>query len=115
MITLSRTKLPTTKPNLIVPDAQYSRRRSYGQPQKRGGIKRPKDFWLPNKNGGYSLYERKGGKLKAIWHTAKRFDYAKSTLPYYADMKEYVKRKRKHYMKRLFPHSLKYNLNLLKK
>jgi hypothetical protein len=111
----SRTKVPTNKPNLIIADTQYNRRRSYGQPQKRGGIKRAKDFWLPNKNGGYSLYERKGGKLKAIWHTADRFDYSRITLPYYSDMFKYVKKKKKHYTKNLFPYSVRYNLKKFSK
>lgn len=97
---------------LLVPDKGYNRRKSYGQPQRRGGVKRENDFWLPNRHGGFTLFERKGGKLKPIWHTANGLKFTDATLPYYSDMMKYIKKKSKYYTGKLFRHSFRYNLRL---
>jgi len=104
------------KENLIVPDKDYRRRRSYGQPQKKGGIKRAGDFWLPNRHGGYTLFERnKRAGLRPIWHTTKYFRYDEPTLPYYADMFRLLRKKEKYYTGRLFRNRVKKNLKSFKK
>ena len=109
-----RHKIKTPKrANLISPDKTYNRAKSYGQAQKRGGVVKKGDFWLKNKSGGLTLFNRKDGELNAIWHTSKFFNYKKSTLPYYADMFKLIKRKKKHYTKKLFARSMQYNIKKL--
>lgn len=109
-----RTKFPK-KRFLITPDKTYNRNKSYGQAQRKGGIKRAGDFWLPNRHGGFTLFNRNKGKLNPIWHTSKLFNYSQTTIPYYADMFRFIKKKEKHYTTKLFPRSVKYNLQRFKK
>jgi|TARA_B100001063_G_C16715788_1_gene530617 hypothetical protein len=104
---MARARLPK-KGNLLVPDDTYKRRRSYGQPQKRGGVKKEKDFWLKNRHGSFTLFERKKGKpLNAIWHTTKVINYHTPTLDYYDDMFAYLKKKEKYYTQVFFPKTLR--------
>ena len=101
--------------NLLIPDRSYGRRRSYGQPQKRGGVKRAKDFWLRNKHGGFTLFERKKRSgLNAIWHTAKFANYTGATLHYYRDAERLLRKKEKRYTQKLFPRFVRENMRVKK-
>ena len=105
-----RTRIPK-KANLIIPDKDYRRRRSYGQPQKRGGVKRANDFWLRNRHGGFTLFERKKRTgLNPIWHTARMANYTGATLHYYRDAERYIDKKQKRYTQKLFPRYVRENL-----
>ena len=92
-----------TKQNLLVPSKTYNRKRRYGQADKKGGIDiRPKDFWLPNRHGNYTLFERRGGKLNPLWHTTRRYNYDRPTLPFYADAIKLFQKKQKYYTGKFF-------------
>lgn len=97
-----RTRTPKRQ-NLLVPSKSYNRRKRYGQADKRGGIDvRPKDFWLPNRHGNFTLFERRGGKLNPLWHTTKRYTYTKPTLPFYEDAFKLFQKKQKYYTGKFF-------------
>lgn len=103
-----RTRTPK-KNNLVVPSNTYNRKKRYGQADKKGGIDiREKDFWLKNRHGSFTLFERKKGKpLNAIWHTTKSYNYHTPTLDYYDDMFAYLKKKEKYYTQVYFPKALR--------
>ena len=105
-----RTRTPK-KQYLLVPSKTYNRRRRYGQADKKGGIeKRAGDFWLPNRHGNKTLFERKGGKLNPLWHTTRRYTYSRPTIPFYADMFSYFNKKSKYYSGKFFQKQLKQRL-----
>lgn len=100
-------KLPTRQ-FLIVPDEDFAHRKKYGQPNKRGGVKKhPRMFWLKNKKGGHTLFRRygKGRKMagtydrnmKAAWHTTRSAKYNKKTLNYYDGAISYINKRGEFY------------------
>ena len=100
-----------TKQYLLVPSKTYNRRRRYGQADKKGGIDiRPKDFWLPNRHGNKTLFERKGGKLNPLWHTTRRYTYSRPTVPFYGDMFSYFNNKKNYYAGKFFRKQLRQRL-----
>ncbi len=97
-----RTRTPK-KQYLLVPSKTYNRRKKYGQADKHGGIDiRAKDFWLPNRHGNKTLFERKGGKLNPLWHTVRGYRYSKPTVSFYGDAFAYFNKKKNYYSGKFF-------------
>ena len=96
------------KRNLVmIPDESYPHRKKAGQPNKHGGIKKDRMFWLTEKNGLPALYRRygKGRKmeggldknLKRAWFSARSTKYSNKNLDYYGGSLRYLKGKSGHY------------------
>lgn len=100
------TRYPKSK-FLLYPEKDFKHSLRYGQPNKHGGVVKDKDFSLPNRHGGRTLFKREGKNIIAKWHFINQIRYKRRTFKFYQGLSSWYMSRHKHYTKTLSKYVLK--------